>query len=86
MFWAYYGRTEYNGSFFFFFTALMCSDSIFNLLKRVAEGGFLFLCKRLVFSLSAFLEFGFQIRCDLNWYTDLKSALDHCLTLQVLFC
>lgn len=68
------------------FNELMCSDSIFNLLKRVAEGGFLFLCKRLVFSLSAFLEFGSQIRCDLNWYTDLKSALDHCLTLQVPFC
>ena len=27
------------------FTALLCSDSTFNLLKRVTDGSFLFLCK-----------------------------------------
>ena len=44
------------------FNELMCSDSIFNLLKRV----FLFL---------PFLNLGAQIRCPQNWYAEPKSAL-----------
>ena len=62
--------------FFVVFTALMCSDSIFNLLKRVADGSFLFLCKTLVFLFLPFLNLGVQIRSPQNRYTDLKSALD----------
>ena len=69
-------RLEYSDSFFVLFTVLICSDSIFNLLKRVTEGSFLFLCKKLVFFFLTFLNLGAQIRCPQNRYTDLKSALD----------
>ena len=44
------------------FNELMCSDSIFNLLKRV----FIFL---------PILNLGAQIRWPQNWYAELKSAL-----------
>ena len=51
-------KLEYSDSFFVLFTVLICSDSIFNLLKRVTEGSFLFLCKKVSFPFSNFLEFG----------------------------
>ena len=54
----------------------MCCDSIFNVLKRVGDGSFSFLCKTLVFIFLPFLNLGAQIRCPQNRYTDLKSALD----------
>ena len=38
-------RLEYSDCFFVLFTVLICSDSIFNLLKRVAEGSFYFYAK-----------------------------------------
>ena len=69
-------RLEYSDSFFVLFTVLICSDSIFNLLKRVTEGSFLFLCKKLVFFFLTFLNLGAQIRCPQNWYSNLKSALN----------
>ena len=67
-------RLEYSDSFFVLFTVLICSDSIFNLLKRVTEVSFLFLCKKLVLFFVTFLNLGTQIKCPQNWYTDLKSA------------
>ena len=69
-------KLEYSDSFFVLFTVLICSDSIFNLLKRVTEGSFLFLCKKLVFIFLTFLNLGAQIRCPQNRYSDLKSTLD----------
>ena len=63
-------RLEYSDRFFVLFTVLICSDSIFNLLKRVTEGSFLFLCKKLVFLFLLFLNLGAQIRCPQNRYTD----------------
>ena len=42
-------RNKIIGVFFALFTVLMCSDSIFNLLKRVTDGSFLFLCKTFFF-------------------------------------
>ena len=42
---------------FVLFTSLMCSDSIFNLLKRVADGSF-YLLQNVDFSFSTLLEFG----------------------------
>ena len=51
----------------------MCSDSIFNMLKRVTDGSLLFLCKTLFFY---FLEFGSPNYCPKNRYTDFKPALD----------
>ena len=51
-------RSEYSDSFFVLFTVLICSDSIFNLLKRVTEGSFLFLCKKVSFPFCTFLQFG----------------------------
>ena len=45
-------RLEYYGNL------LMCFHSIFNLLKRIGDGSFLFLCKTLVFIFLPFLEFG----------------------------
>ena len=68
---------------------LICSDSIFNLLKRVTEGSFLFLCKKLVFFFLTFLNLGAQIRCPQNQYTDLKSALDQpliCYSVPEIWC
>ena len=60
--------------FFVIFTALMCSDIIFNLLKSVTDGSFLFVCKRLAFCFLPFLNSGAQIRFLQN--SDFKSALD----------
>ena len=71
--------------FFVLFTALMCSSSILNLLKRVKDGSFLFLCKTLVFLVLAFLNLGDQIRCSQNQYTNLKSALDQPLVSIFIF-
>ena len=68
-------RLGYSYSFFVLFTVLICSDSIFNLLKRVTEGSFLFLWKKLVFFFLTFLNLGAQIRCPKNRYNNLKSAL-----------
>ena len=62
----------------------MYSDAIFNLLKRVTHGSFLFLCKALVFLFPPFLNLGTQIRFPKNWYTDLKSALDRSLMQSVI--
>ena len=71
--------------FFVLFTALMCSSSILNWLKRVKDGSFLFLCKTLVFLVLAFLNLGDQIRCSQNQYTNLKSALDQPLASIFIF-
>ena len=54
----------------------MYSDSMFNLLKRIRDGSFLFLWKMLAFLFLPFFDFGAQIRCPQNWYTDLRSALN----------
>ena len=62
--------------FFVLFTALLCSDSILNLLKRGTDGSSLFLYKTLVFLFLPFLNSGIQIRCPQNRHADLKSALD----------
>ena len=35
----------------------MCSDSIFNLLKRVTDGSFLIFMRNIIFSFSTFLVF-----------------------------
>ena len=43
--------------FFVLLSPLMCSNLIFNLLKRVTDDSFLFLCS-VSFSFSTFLEFG----------------------------
>ena len=43
---------------FFLFTALMCFDSIFNMLRRVTDGSFCIFMQNISFSFSAFLEFG----------------------------
>ena len=62
------------------YTALLCSDSMFNMLKRVTDSSFLFLCKTLVFLFLPFLNLGAQIGS-----TDLESALDqHLLGLLPL--
>ena len=61
---------------FVLFIAFICSDSIFNSLKRVTNGSFLFLCKALVFPFLPFLNFGAQIRCPQSWYADFKSSID----------
>ena len=61
----------------------MYSDSILNLLKRVTDDKFLFLCKALVFLFLPFLNLGTQIRCPQNWYTGLKSALDQLLYNEI---
>ena len=53
----------------------MCSNSIFNLLKRVTDGSFLFLCKTFGLLFLPFLNMGAQISCPKKWYTDLKLAL-----------
>ena len=74
--------------FFVLFTVLICSDSIFNLLKRVRKGSFWFLCKKLVF-LFLPLNLDAQIRCPQNQYTDLKSALDQpliCYSVPEIWC
>ena len=65
--------------FFVLFTALMWSDSIFNLLKRVTDGSFLFLWEMLAFLFLPFLNLVIQIWCLQNQYTSLKSALDQSL-------
>ena len=57
----------------------MYFDLLFNLLKRVTGGSFLFLCEVLVFLFLPFLNLGAQI----NWYTYLKSALDQPLKLEI---
>ena len=49
----------------------MCSDSTFNLLKRVTDGSFLILCQRF----RPFLSLVAQIQCPQIRYTDLKSVL-----------
>ena len=56
--------------FFVLFTALICSDLIFNFLKRVTDGTSLFLCKTLVFL--PFLNLRAQISCPQNLYSNLK--------------
>ena len=47
-----------------------------QLTKKSYRWQFLFLCKTLVFPFLPFLNFGDQIRCSPNWFTDCKSALD----------
>ena len=51
----------------------MCSNSIFNLLKRVIDGSFLFLCKMLVSLILPSLD------CPQNRQIDLKSVLGQSL-------
>ena len=50
--------------------------SIFNMLKRVTDGSFLFLCKMLFFVFLPFLNLGTKIRCPQDRHTNVKSALD----------
>ena len=47
-----------------------------QLTKKSYRWQFLFLCKTMVFPFLPFLNFGDQIRCSPNWFTDRKSALD----------
>ena len=63
----------------------MCSDSIFNLLKRVTDCSFLFLCKMLVFIFLPFLKLSAQISCPQSQYMDVRSALDQPLTTSITF-
>lgn len=76
-------RLEYYDEFFVLFTVLMCSDSIFSLLKRVRDDSFLFLCKTLGFLFLPCLNLGVQMRCSQNWYTHLNSALDQSMSTGV---
>ena len=62
--------------FFVLFTVFMCSDSIFNLLKRVADVSFLLLRKMLVCLFLPFLNLVGKIRYPQNRYSDPTSALD----------
>ena len=62
--------------FFVLFTVLMCSDSIFNLLKRVADVSFLLLCKMLVCFFLPFLNLFGKIWYSQNWYSNPTSVLD----------
>ena len=55
-------------------------DAIFNLLKRVTNGSFLFLCKMLVFLLLPTLDLGVQIGVPKIRYTDLTSPADQALS------
>ena len=48
---------------FLLFTPLMCFDSIFNLLEKVTDNSFLFLCRALVFLFLHFLNSGNKIKC-----------------------
>ena len=83
--WWNINRLEYSDSSFVLFTVLICSDSVFNLLKRVTENSFLFLCKKLFFLFLPFLNLAAQIRCPQNRYTDLKSAQDQSVTFKTHF-
>ena len=66
----------------------MCSDTVLNLLKRVTDGSFLFICKKLLFLLLPFLNLGAQIKHHQNRYTDLKQVLElpvrECRSRQLL--
>ena len=57
-YWWKYKKIRVLWQFFVIFTILMCSDSMFNFLKRVTDGSFLFLCKALVFLFLLFLNLG----------------------------
>ena len=61
-------------------TALTCSNSIFNIVKKVTGGSFLFLCKT-VFLFLPVLNLGTQIRCPQNWYSNLNLVLDQPLVM-----
>ena len=67
---------------FILFTALICSDSTFNLGKRVTNGSFFILSKTLVFLFLPFLNLGAQITSPKNRYND-KSALDQPLVSSI---
>ena len=68
--------------FFVLFTVL-CFDSLLNLLKRVTDGSFLFLCKTLVLFFLPFLNLGAQIRYPQNWFFNPTSVLDQPLALML---
>ena len=62
----------------------MCSDSVFNLIKRVTDDSFLFSCKMLVCLLLSFFNLGAQIISPQNQYTDLQSPLDQPAPVWIL--
>ena len=51
-------KLEYYDSLFVLLIVKTCSDSIFNLLKRVTDGGFFIFMLNVIFSFSTFLVFG----------------------------
>ena len=51
-------KLEYFDSLFVLFSVKMCSDSIFNLLKRVTDDSFFVFLRNVIFSFSAFRVFG----------------------------
>ena len=71
------------------FTALVYSDSILKLLKRVYKkvfkSSFLFSCKTLTFLFLPFLNLGAIGMCSQNRYTNLKSALDQPFSLFFIY-
>ena len=70
---------------FVLFTSLMCSDSIFNLLKRVTDGSFYFYAKRWLFLFYLTWIWASKFRCPPNWHTDLKSGLDQPLLYNMRY-
>ena len=70
--------------YFILFTALMCFHSIFNLLKRVTDGNFVFLCKMWVFLFIHLSNLDAQIRYHQNRYTNLKSPISFRLATAFL--
>ena len=59
--WQKLKRSRVLWEFFVLFTVFLCSDAIFNLQERVADGSFSFLCKMLIFLFLPFLNLGAQI-------------------------
>ena len=78
-YWQKHKKIRVLWQWFVLFTALMCYDAIFNLLKRVTDGSFLFLYKMLVFLLPT-LYLGVQIGVPKIRYTDLTSPVDQALS------
>ena len=54
----------------------MCFESILDLLKRVTDFSSFIFIQKVVFVFPLFFNFGAQIRCPQNRYTDFRSALD----------
>ena len=70
---------------FVLFTSLMCSDSIFKLLKRVTDGSFYLYAKRWLFLFYLTWIWASKFRCPPNRHTDLKSGLDQPLLYNMRY-